>query len=98
MRRIASGAAAGALVLAMAVPFRAQRVAAGRQVVLQACQTCHGTDGLAKIPDAANLAGQDAGYILRQLQAYASGDRKHEQMSIIAERLTPEQMADAAAY
>lgn len=99
----AAGASAlAALALGAAVSAAAQgaqpNVSAGRQVALQACQTCHGMDGLAKIPDAANIAGQDAGYVTRQLQAYASGDRKHEQMSIIAEQLTPEQMADVAAY
>jgi cytochrome c553 len=39
-----------------------------------ACQDCHGADGagLASFP---RLAGQHASYIVRQLQAFASGHR-----------------------
>jgi cytochrome c553 len=94
---------AGAIALAATwmggpSPAAAQTVAAGRQVAQQFCQTCHGMDGLAKVPDAANIAGQDAGYLTRQLEAFASGERKHEQMAIVAGQLTPEQRADAASY
>ncbi len=101
MKRALTAAGASALAatwLISVVPVAAQSAAAGRQVAQQSCQTCHGMDGLAKMPDAANLAGQDPGYLARQLEAFASGDRKNEQMTIIAEQLTPEQRADAAAY
>ena len=76
----------------------AQDVAAGRRVAVQVCQGCHGMDGIAKLPEAPNLAAQDATYLSRQLHAYKSGERQNEQMSVVAEGLTPEQIADVAAY
>lgn len=88
---------AGALV-APASPAAAQDVAAGRRLAAQSCQACHGMDGIAKLPEAANLAGQDDAYVLRQLQAFKSGERKNEQMQTVAEMLDDKQMADVAAY
>jgi cytochrome c553 len=73
-------------------------VSAGRKLVHGVCAACHGVDGIAKLPEAANLAGQDAGYIFRQLAAFKSGDRKNEIMSQVAQTLSDQQMADAAAY
>jgi cytochrome c553 len=62
------------------------------------CQECHGADGIssdAKIP---NHAGQYAGYLIKQLNNFQSGERKHEVMSIMAEDLTSNDIADIAAY
>lgn len=73
-------------------------VKAGAKVAHSLCSLCHGINGIAKLPEAANLAGQDAGYIERQLAAFKSGDRKHEIMSQVASTLSPQQMADVAAY
>ena len=71
---------------------------AGRRMARTVCAPCHGTNGIAKLPEAANLAGQDAGYIQRQLAAFKSGERKNEIMSQIAGTLEDKQMADVAAY
>jgi cytochrome c553 len=71
--------------------------AAGKQKA-QMCVVCHGIDGIAKIPDAPNLAGENAIYTTRQLEAFRSGERKHEQMSIIAQGLSDEDIADLAAW
>jgi cytochrome c553 len=62
------------------------------------CAVCHGLDGVAKTPDAANLAGESKIYLTKQLQAFRSGERKHEQMSIIAQGLTDDDIADLAAW
>ena len=62
------------------------------------CVVCHGRDGIAKIPDAPNLAGQKEAYILRSFAAYKSGERKNEQMSIIAKSVGDADIADIAAY
>jgi cytochrome c553 len=62
------------------------------------CQTCHGFDGMAKLPDAPNLAGQNPVYLVKALNDYKSGARKHEVMSVAASTLSPEDMADLAAY
>lgn len=90
--------AAGATLLLAAVPAGARDVAAGRRVAVQVCQSCHGLDGLAKLPEAPHLAAQDAAYLSRQLHAYKSGERKNEQMTVVAEELTPEQIENVAAY
>ena len=46
----------------------------------------------------AQLAGNNAVYLARQLNAFKSGARKHEQMSIIAESLSDADIANLAAW
>lgn len=70
---------------------------AGKKKVAK-CVVCHGRDGIAKNPDAPNLAGQKEIYILRSFTAYKSGERKNEQMSIIAKSVGDADLADLAAY
>ncbi len=77
---------------------RAADPAAGKQKVTGMCATCHGVDGIAKVPDAPHLAGENVEYLIRQLKAFKSGERKHEQMSIIAQGLSEEDMANVAAW
>ena len=62
------------------------------------CQMCHGLDGLAKLPQAPNLAGQVQQYLLEQMQAFRSGARKNDMMSLVAPNLSDSDMADLAAY
>jgi hypothetical protein len=61
---LAAFVAAGCAIAACAAgkARAAGDVAAGRQKALM-CQTCHGLDGTAKIPEAPNLAGQSAIYL-----------------------------------
>ncbi len=93
---LAASFAAAALLPAQYA--RAQDAASGRKVAAQTCQACHGMDGIAKVPGAANLAGQDDGYLLRQLHAFKSGERKNEMMAIVAQAMSDQQMADVSAY
>jgi cytochrome c553 len=79
-------------------PALAADADAGKKVAAGTCAVCHGIDGLAKNPDAPHLAGETAAYLVKQLKAFKSGERKHEQMSIIAEGLSDEDMANAAAW
>ena len=69
----------------------------GRKKALQ-CQACHGMDGIAKIPEAANLAGQSTTYLVSALNDYKSGARKNDMMSTIAPMLSDADMDDLAAY
>jgi cytochrome c553 len=62
------------------------------------CRTCHGIDGIARQPDAPNIGGESAIYLERQLKAFRSGERKHEQMSIIAAGLSDEDIGDLVAW
>lgn len=92
--------AAAALVAAAAfsaAQSAAQDVAAGRRKAI-ACQTCHGLDGLAKLPDAPHLAAQPAPYLERALRAYRSGERRNAVMSVAVRTLGDEDIRDLAAY
>lgn len=69
-------------------PTRAGDAVAGRARAHVVCQACHGEDGKAVLVGAANLSGQEKEYLVRQLQAFRSGSRRHEQMNIIAKSLS----------
>jgi cytochrome c553 len=76
---------------------RAGDIKAGRTKALM-CQACHGLDGLSKVPDAPNIAGQTEPYITAQLQAYKSGVRKNDVMSLVVPNLSDKDIEDLAAY
>lgn len=50
------------------------------------------------MPDVPNIGGESAEYLTNQLQHFRSGERTHEQMSIIASGLSDEDIADLAAW
>ena len=77
--------------------YAAGDVAAGRQKALM-CQTCHGLDGKAKIPEAPSLAGQNAIYLTKALNDCRSGARKNDMMSLVAPTLKDKDVEDLAAY
>ena len=69
----------------------------GRKKAIQ-CQACHGLDGIAKIPEASNLAGQTDVYLVSALHAYKSGERKNDMMSTVAPTLSDEDIDNLSAY
>lgn len=92
--------AAGLLALFLAGTSGANtaEIERGRQKAAAACAVCHGQIGIATAPDAPHLAGQPALYLTAQLNAYRSGQRRHEVMAVIARTLTDEDIAAVAAY
>ena len=64
----------------------------------QLCQACHGIDGMSKVPDAPNIAGQVEGYLALQLRAFKSGSRKSEAMNLVAAQLSDRDIDDLAAW
>lgn len=80
-----------------ASPAVAADAAAGKKKAAT-CAVCHGIDGLHKVPDAPNLAGNGAEYIIKQLKAFQTGARQHEQMSIIAKGLNDKDVENLAAW
>jgi cytochrome c553 len=62
------------------------------------CAACHGADGNSVAADWPSLAGQHASYIVRQLQAYRSGERQDVTMTVFAMMLSDQDMLDLAAY
>jgi cytochrome c553 len=89
--------AAVCLLVATGHVCSAGDVKAGRAKALM-CQACHGLDGLSKTPDAPNIAGQTEPYMVAQLQAYKSGARKNDVMSVVAPSLSDTDIEDLAAY
>ncbi len=87
------------LLLAVLGPNGAQAgdPALGRQKA-KMCQTCHGIDGLARIPSAPHIAGESQIYIVTQLKAFRSGRRAHEIMSVIARQLSDADIDNLAAW
>lgn len=90
-------AALAALALP-AQPALAADPVAGKKKVSTTCAVCHGLNGIAKLPEAPHLAGENAQYIIKQLKAFKSGERKSPQMSIVAQGLSDEDMANVAAW
>ncbi len=66
------------------------------------CIGCHGIVGYkASFPEVYHvpmIAGQNADYIVAALKEYASGARSFPTMEAIAQSLSPQDMADLAAY
>jgi cytochrome c553 len=92
------GAALAASVALMAADSAAAGDAkAGRQKALQ-CQACHGLDGMAKLPEAPNLAGQSEAYLVKALKDFRIGTRKNDMMSLVSANLNDVDIADIAAY
>jgi cytochrome c553 len=95
LRRL--GPAALAAGLALSSPADAADARAGRAKAT-ACQACHGLDGLSKHPEAPNLAGQIENYLAKALDAYRTGERKNEMMTIVAKDLTDADVANLSAF
>jgi cytochrome c553 len=94
-RAVAIGAC---LVIFSAAQADAGDAKAGRAKAESVCAVCHGVDGLAKIPEAPNLAGQSENYLIEQITAFKSGERKNEMMSIVSQNLSDADIENLAAY
>ena len=73
LKAVSVGACLG---LFFATQAEAGDAKAGRAKAESVCGVCHGVDGLAKIPEAPNLAGQSESYLTEQITAFKSGERK----------------------
>jgi cytochrome c553 len=93
----AAFAAAFAAAGAAADAAFAADIAAGRAKAVQ-CQACHGLDGLSKLPEAPNLAGQNEDYLVKALHDFKSGERKNEMMSTVVKPLSDTDIANLAAF
>ena len=92
-------AALGALAVMIAFPSPAipGDPAAGKGKT-RACVTCHGVDGISRLPNAPNLAGQNEWYLAKQLSDYRAGKRTHQVMSIVTKNLSDTDIDDLAAW
>ena len=64
----------------------------------QTCTACHGVEGNSVNPVWPKLAGQHAGYIIKQLTDFQTDARVNPQMTPMAKNLSTDDMADLAAY
>lgn len=69
----------------------------GRELA-EPCTSCHGPDGNASGADMPTLAGQDARYFIKAMQAYKTGKRQHDQMFDAAENLSETDIANLASF
>lgn len=89
---------ASVIVLAIAMPAVAAGNADAGRGKAQVCAGCHGMDGNAAIPNYPKLAGQHAGYLVKQLSDFKSGKRKDPIMTAQVTNLQAQDMEDIAAY
>ncbi len=95
VRWVALGAVA--VMIAFPSPAIPGDPAAGKGKT-RACLTCHGVDGMSRVPSAPNLAGQNEWYLAKQLRDYRSGKRPHQFMTIVAKNLSDTDIDDLAAW
>jgi cytochrome c553 len=62
------------------------------------CGACHGADGNSPAPTFPKLAGQHAGYLLKQMKDIKSGSRSVPTMAGQLDALTEQDLEDIAAY
>jgi len=62
------------------------------------CKYCHGSDGNSLKPDVPNLAGQNAHYLLEQIEKFATKQRDDFVMSPLAANFSPEDKVNIAIF
>jgi cytochrome c553 len=63
-----------------------------------ACTGCHGVNGISSNPMWPNLAGQQEGYLVKQLHAFRDGVRDDALMTPMARTLSDADIDNLAAY
>ena len=79
-------------------PISAADIEAGKEKAEMVCRTCHGMDGKGTSAMIANIGGQQKQYLVKQLEDYRSGKRQHEQMSIIAQMLSDDDIENVSEW
>jgi cytochrome c553 len=82
----------------LTIPAIAADLEAGKARAGTVCAACHGANGVSVSERIPNLAGQRAGYLIDQLEAFKGGSRKSEIMNVIAPQLSKEDIANVAAH
>lgn len=89
-----------ALVAPLAVSFNAQAKgdASSGESKTAVCAACHGADGNSPAPNFPKLASLGEKYLLNQLRAIKSKDRKIVEMTGLLDNFSDQDLADMAAY
>ncbi len=75
----------------------AGNIKAGREKAA-VCVACHGADGNSPTDAFPKLAGQNEGYLIKQLTEFKSGMRKNAIMMPLVAQLSEQDIADLSAY
>ena len=86
------------VALALAPVSQAADIEAGKAKAATVCAACHGATGVSVSDTIPNLAAQRAGYLEAQLKVLKDGTRKNPVMNAIAAQLSPDDIANVAAY
>jgi cytochrome c553 len=76
----------------------AQGDAAAGQAKSALCASCHGPDGNSPLAMNPKIAGQNASYLVKQLQDFKSGARPGQTMAAMVLSLSDQDMEDIAAW
>lgn len=87
-----------AIALATAATTSIAGDAAAGKAKAASCAGCHGANGISAVPTYPNLAGQKEAYMVKQMKAFKSGDRKDPTMNAMAKPLSDADMANIAAH
>lgn len=70
----------------------------GLNKIINTCVACHGSNGITKINQYPNLAGQKKGYLFAQLKAFKDGTRSNPVMAQQLTNLSDKQMLEVSSY
>lgn len=62
------------------------------------CANCHGDDGVSKLAEVPNLAGQNSAFLLEQIRKFGAGERKDPFMQGLIKVLKDEERVQIALY
>jgi cytochrome c553 len=82
---------------AKAAPSRPDPVQAGKAAAA-GCGGCHGETGVSKMPGMPSLVGLDPKYFVAAVNAYKSGQRRHDMMKSLVGALSAESLNNMALY
>jgi cytochrome c553 len=89
-------------IMGASLAYAAQKVvgdtAKGKAIANETCAGCHGADGNSEVPTFPKLAGQQAVYLVKEMQAYKAGQRISEIMQPVMAGLSDDDMTNLAAY
>lgn len=84
-------------VYSESLPYKGDQARA-KKIAYGSCFLCHGTTGELSGELFPKLAGQHAGYIAQQLEAFKSGARKSTAMAYMVSELSPEEILALGKY
>jgi cytochrome c553 len=98
MKRILAATLVAFFSFGQALAAEAGDPAEAPAIVNQVCAACHGADGNSPLAMNPSLAGQHAGYLLKQLKEFKSGARSNPVMMGMVANLSEDDMRNISAY